>query len=79
MESVAEKELPKVKIIYYFGGDPDIYGGGGVGVKVLAPTDFDGVHQHGPIFGSYKEAESWVSQRFNVVDTQHYSSQSPPD
>ena len=33
MESVEEKELPKVKIIYYFGGDPDIYGGGGVGVR----------------------------------------------
>ena len=68
MESVAEKELPRVKIIYYFGGDPDIYGGGGVGVKVLAPTDFDGVHQDGPIFSSYKRAESWVSQRFNVTN-----------
>ena len=68
MESVEEKELPKVEIIYSFVDDPDIYGGCGVGVRVLAPTDFGGVHQEGPIFSSYKRAESWVAQRFNVTN-----------
>ena len=80
MKSVAEKELQKVKIIYRFGVCRDLYGDGGVEVEVLAPTDPDDVlHQHGRIFGSHEKAESWVSQRFNVVDTRRYSSQSPPD
>jgi len=80
MESVAEKELPRVKIIYRFGVCRDLYGDGGVEVEVLAPTDPDDVlHQYGRIFGSHEEAESWVSQRFNVVDTRRYSSQSPSD
>ena len=66
MESVAEKELPKVKIIYDTCGE-------GVSVYVFRPNETPVKDGWGDAeFDSSEEAEAWVArQKFKVVEVAH--------
>ena len=66
MESVAEKELPRVKIIYDTCGE-------GVTVYVFRPSEPPVKDGWGDAeFDSSEEAEAWgARQRFKVVEVAH--------